>query len=370
MFKATRRRMATAAALALTVGGLAACGSDSDDGTTSTAAAEGGAGVEKRTIGYVDNLHSGPMQQRWFGSFKAGADKLGWEVKMQDAKGDAALGTRQGVNLVNQGVDALVISCFDTALVRPAINAAKKKDIPVLSVGCPLPEEEAWDAVYHRGDEELSATLAEYTASQAPDSGGRIGVLYDELLLPGRLRNDTFMSTMKDLNAKSEAAGEPTTEVVASEAIGITDVEAKARKATNAFLGANKDLSAVVSIYDIYAPPAVSAIKAANKVDDVDVYAYYANANNLPMLIDDRSPLRALVDGPVDHVSLAAVDQLLAHFEKGQPLDREAANRLDMKYEVFTKDDHPELTEGYITPYPVGPFLAPYVEKWQKEYGL
>ncbi|MBF6621315.1 MAG: sugar ABC transporter substrate-binding protein [Patulibacter sp.] len=360
MFKATRRRLATAAALALTVGGLAACGSDSDDGTTSTAAAGGGAGVEKRTIGYVDNLHSGPMQQRWFNYFTAATDKLGWDVRLQDAKGDAALGAKQGVNLVNQGVDALVISCFDTAPMRPAINAAKKKDIPVLSVGCPLPEQEAWDAVYHQDDNALSTTLAEYVESQAPPSGGKIGVLYDDQLLSGRLRNDVFEATMKDSD----------TEIVGSEAVGLTDIESRARKASNAFLSANPDLTGIVAIYDIYAPPAVSAIKAAKRTDDVSVYAYYANANNLPPLIDEQSPLQALVDGPVEQVSLVAVDQLLSHFEKGTPLDPKAADALDVNYDIYTKDDHPELTEDYITPYPVDEYLAPYVEKWQQEYGL
>lgn len=357
MWKATRRRLATAAALALAVGGLAACGSDDDE---STSAAADRPGVEQRTIGYVDNLHSGPMQQRWFNYFTAATDELGWEVRLQDAKGDAALGARQGVNLVNQGVDALVISCFDTAPMRPAINAAKKRRIPVLSVGCPLPEQEAWDAVYHQDDDALSTELAEYVQRQAPSGGGRIGVLYDDQLLSGRMRNDVFERTMRDGSTK----------IVGSEAIGLTDIESRARKAANAFLGANPDLTSIIAIYDIYAPPAVSAIKAAGKVDDVDVYAYYANANNLPMLIDERSPLRALVDGPVEQVSLVAVDQLLAHFETGRPLDPKAADQLDVRYDVYTEDDHPELTKGYITPYPVDAYLPAYVEKWQREYGL
>lgn len=358
MFHATRRRLATAAALALTVAGLAACGSDSDD-TASTSAAADKPGVEKRTIGYVDNLHSGPMQQRWFNYFTAATDQLGWEVRLQDAKGDAALGAKQGVNLVNQGVDALVISCFDTAPMRPAINAAKKKDIPILSVGCPLPEQEAWDAVYHQDDNALSKALAEYVESQAPPSGGKIGVLYDDQLLSGRMRNDVFNETMKDSD----------TEIVGSEAIGLTDIESRSRKASNAFLSANPDLTGIVAIYDIYAPPAVSAIKAAKRTDDVSVYAYYANANNLPPLIDPKSPLQALVDGPVEQVSLVAVDQLLSHFEKGTKLDPAAADDLEVNYDIYTKEDHPELTDDYITPYPVDDYLDAYTEKWQQEYG-
>ncbi|MFA4928662.1 MAG: hypothetical protein WC558_09095, partial [Patulibacter sp.] len=94
------------------------------------------------------------------------------------------------------------------------------------------------------------------------------------------------------------------------------------------------------------------------------------NANNLPPLIDPKSPLQALVDGPVEQVSLVAVDQLLSHFEKGTPLDPKAADGLQVEYDIYTKDDHPELTKGYITPYPVDEYLKPYVTKWQQEYGL
>lgn len=364
MLSITRRWATTALLVAATGLGVAACGSD-DGGSTGTSAGSGSAssaatGVERRTIGYVDQLHAGAMQQRWYNYFKAAADRLGWEVRLQDAKGDPALGLTQATNFVNQGVDAVVISCLDTAPMRQAIEAAKSKDIPIIGLGCPTPQPEQWSAVYAEDEAALSETLAEYVIGEAPPEGAETAILYDTQLLAGRIRHEVFRETLEGSDVR----------IVGEEVVDLTNIEATSRAAASAFLNSNPNLSSIISVYDYFAPPAVSAIQDAGRQGEVEVYGYYADAHNLPILLKPNSPLTALVDGPVEQVSLVAVDQLLAHFESDAELDSSAASQLDITYDIFTRENAPKYTKDFVTPYPVEKYLEPYVERWQQEYGL
>lgn len=347
--------VASVATLALALG---ACGSDDDGGSSS--GSSGGTGVEQRTIGYVDQLHAGAMQQRWYNYFKAATDSLGWEVRLQDAKGDPALGVTQAVNFVNQGVDAIVVSCLDTGPMRRALVAAERDDIPMIGLGCPTPQPEEWSAVYAEDEAALSRTLADYIVEQAGGDRGETAVLYDTQLLAGRIRYETLTEELESSPV----------EIVGSQVIDLTNIEATSRQATSTFLNSNPGLSSVISVYDYFAPPAVSAIKSADRVGEVEVYGYYADSHNLPILRAPNSPLTALVDGPVEQVSLLAVDQLLAHFENDEDFDSGATDELDVEYEIFTPENAPKYSKDYVTPYPVERYLRPFEERWRKEHGL
>jgi ABC-type sugar transport system substrate-binding protein len=314
-------------------------------------------GVPARTIGYVDVYHAGAAQKRFFSYFTAGAERLGWNVKLQDAKGDPRLGVTQATGFVNQNVDAIVVTCFDTAVMRPAITAAKRKNIPIVALGCGVPQPEEWSAVYAEDERALSEPLAQRLID---DGAGKTAILYDTSTLAGRERYAYV----------SEALEKAGVDIVGAMAIDPTAVEADSRQAASSFLNSTPDLASIVTIFTQFGPPTVSAIKAAKKPEQVSVYGYYADSFGLPLLIAPDSPVKALTDGTIDQLGLVAVDQLLGHFEHGEPLNSDAAKEVSMQYHVFTQEDHPVMSEGYLGPYPVADAIGTYVDKWQSEYGL
>lgn len=337
---------------------LTACGSNSaspDSGSSTGTVADG---VAPRTIGYVDQYAPGAMQLRWVNYFTAATDALGWKVEAQDAAGDPTKGNQQAVALLNKGVDALAISCFDTAPMREALNLAKEKNIPVVQIGCPTPEPEAWSAVYAEDEAALATNLANYIKNKT--AGGETALLFDTQLLAGRIRTETLRKELAGSNTK----------IVCEQAIDLTNIAEASRKAAAACLDANPALSSIISVYDYFAPPAIEAIKSAGKQADVEVYGFYADAYNLPNLLAPGSPLKALTDGPVEQVALTAVDQLVGFFEKGTPLDSSATAKLDVPYTIYTVDNAPAYSKDFVTPYPVDTYLAPLIEKWKKDYGL
>lgn len=353
----TRSNAATALVAAVALMSFSACSS----GPASVEGAKSSGqfpGVTSRTIGYVDQFAAGAMQMRWFNYFKAGTDALGWKVVAQDAKGDPTKGNQQAVALLNEGVDALAISCFDTAPMRAALKLAESKKIPVIQIGCPTPEPEAWTGVFAEDEAALSRNLSDYINKQN-SSGGETALLFDTQLMAGRIRTETLKSEL----AKSD------TKIVCERAIDLTNLVDSSRKAASACLGANPNLTSIISVYDYFAPPAIEAIKSAGKAKTVAVYGYYADAFNLPNLLAKGSPLKALTDGPVEQVALTAVDQLAAFFEKKTPLDSSATTKLDVPYTIYTVDNAPKFSKGYITPYPVATYLDPLLAKWKKEYG-
>ena len=75
------------------------------------------------------------------------------------------------INLINQGIDALVVSCADSAPMRPALKLAKSKGIPAVQAGCPMTDEKAWDASFPLDDAAVGHALGEYVGKQIGGAG-------------------------------------------------------------------------------------------------------------------------------------------------------------------------------------------------------
>lgn len=349
------QRIALAAVLACTTSGLAACGS-----STGTSPNESGSasGIEKKTIGYVDLIASGAMQRRYFDYFSEGAKAVGWEVQLQDAKGDPTRANTAAINLLNQGVDALVVSCADSAPMAPAIRLAKTKKIPAVQVGCAMTDEGAWDASFPIDDAAVGKTLGEHVVKEL-GADAKVGILGDTTILAGKVRGDGLQQGFSSGSVN----------VVGNQSVSLTDAVGATRKTASSYLTANPDLKGIIAVYDFFAPPAGETVQNANRTADVGVYSFFADAVNVPYMKTPNSALRAVADGPVEQVSLVAVDQLLAHFEEGKAFDSSAAKNLDISYEIFTKDNLPEGGDDYLTPYPVEKYLSEYKSQWDQKYG-
>ena len=65
--------------------------------------------------------------------FKAYADENGFELMVQSAENNAQKQVSQCENLINQGINVLILQSLDAAAVAPIITEAHDAGIPVIA---------------------------------------------------------------------------------------------------------------------------------------------------------------------------------------------------------------------------------------------
>lgn len=344
------------AACLAALGGASAMAAASHRGTHAAAHA---AKPPSETIGYVDINSSGAMQKRWYHFFTTATKLLGWKVVLDNANGVPATGLTDVRNLISQGVNAIVVSCIDTSTLHPALVQAKHAGIPTIALGCQNgPPTGDWSATYAESDPALARFLAAYVVKYLKAHHiTSATVLQDRTLLIGRLRSDYFISALRKAGIK----------LVSTPVIPETSIDPSTTTAVDSALSADPHLGAIIPVFDFSVGPTVAAL-ASQHATHVSVFSYYADQVNLPLMIKAGSPIKGLVDGPVEQVSLVAVDQLLRHFVTHAAINPSAADRLKINYTIFTPSHHPKYTASYVTPWNVDSYLAPYVHAWDSAY--
>ena len=128
-------RCAAAAALMLSVGAFAACGSDDDGGDS---AAEGG-GTKVEKIAFFGFASANSFAQATFAGVKEEAGKHGVEVKFFDPNFDSAKQVSQIQNAITSGeYQAFVVQANDGNAVVPPIREAIEEGITVVGEFTPV----------------------------------------------------------------------------------------------------------------------------------------------------------------------------------------------------------------------------------------
>jgi len=358
-----QRRWLLPAAAALTLAvALPACGSsDSDSGSDSkstaaagTTASSGTKKVDKKTIGWVDATLAGSFQQRIYQTGKEALERVGWDVKTVDTKGDPATAASGVSSLVNSGVDALILSAVTPSTARAGLLQAKAKGIPVLMVGSAVDNSlnESLDLTYiGENEESLTKPLGDLMVKQLKQ-GDEVGILTTTAL-------DSAVRRTKALKTQLEGAG---IKVVPPLETGF-DFSAGVKNAST-LLNQHKDLAAIVPIFDLWTAATVSAIKSAKS--DAKVYSFYADAVNTPLMRKNPKIIDGLTDGTMGSSPLVAIDKLLAHFADGAKIDDSGAETYE--YDSITEDNLPPGNQnGPVSPEDT---TKPYYDKWATEYGI
>jgi ribose transport system substrate-binding protein len=127
-----RRLVSLMGAIAL-MGLVGACGSD--DGSSSSAAGSGSGSKEKFVIGYAAGKVSNPTARAGYAGFVYEAEKLGMEVKVNDANIDINKQVADIDQFVNQKVDAIVVHLIgDPNAVQAPLQRATKAGIKIFSL--------------------------------------------------------------------------------------------------------------------------------------------------------------------------------------------------------------------------------------------
>lgn len=334
---------------------LAACGSDGSAPEDSKGSDVDGKTVEKKTIGWIDATMAGEYQQRIFSAGQAAADELGWELKTVDTAGDPNKAAAGALNLVNQNVDAIVISAVTPSTMRAGLTKAKQKGIPIILVSAEVDDslnEELGAVYYGKREAELAKPLAGAIIEDL-EAGDKVGVLTSTLLLSGPLRSDNIEDPLKEAGI----------EIVGSLDTGFDFKDAQAN--ANALISQNPDLTAIVPVFDLWTAATVAAVKASGK--DILVYPFEADPVNVDLMRKNPEMIKSLTDGNMIDSPFIAFDQLLKFFVDGKKLDPNAAEgKFTMKAIRFD-----ELPPGKQNgPLSLKDASAPFFEKWNAEYDI
>ncbi|GAA5147072.1 hypothetical protein GCM10025768_06540 [Microbacterium pseudoresistens] len=333
---------------------LAACSGGATGGGASADAGNGGDGIEKHTIGWVDGTLAGSFQERLHDIAEEAVEHIGWEMQTVDTAGDASKAAPGVSSLVSSGVDAIIMSAVTPSTARAGLIQAQAKGIPVLMVGSAVDDslDDELGLTYIGEDEDgLTAPLAELMTTQLA-AGDKVGVLYTTALASAVQRTDALTAEL------SEA--------------GITVIDpletgfdfSAGQKNASTLINQNPDMTAIISIFDLWTAATVSSVKSSGK--DIKVYSYYADAVNNPLMKDNPDMVLGLADGDMISSPLLAIDKLIAFFENGTAID--ASGQQDYNYVAVTQDTLPPGEQNG----PVAPedALDPYYTKWADEYGI
>ncbi len=208
---------------------------------------------------------------------KAKAAELGVELTVYDGGQDAAKQISQVETAISQGISAIIIEPVSVDGITPAIEAAKKAGIPVVTVNQKITQQElanSFVGVSHVEGGELEMR----TAIEAIGGKGNIAILL------GPLGSDAQLGREEGYN--KVLAEYPDVEVVFSQTANWKTDEAL--KIVENWLQTGTQIDAIVAQNDGMALGALKAVEDAQMQDQIKVYGLDAVPDALAAVKDGR----------------------------------------------------------------------------------
>ncbi|HKZ90912.1 MAG TPA: substrate-binding domain-containing protein [Candidatus Limnocylindrales bacterium] len=227
-------------------------------------------------IGYSVYDMQQPYWQEYARGVQEAAEATGAEFVLSDQKSSQETQVSGSLDLINQGISALVVSPVQPAALPAVIDAAHEAKIPVIigDVGA----EGAYDGFVLSDNYEGGALAARYMVEQLADLEGPKEVLMI-LLHPGSAVGEVRAAGFRDEMAKNEDF------IIVGELNGNDTVEG-GFEVTRDTLAANPDLVGIYATNDPEAIGANQALKQAGKngVSDVLLVGFNGDAPALELI--------------------------------------------------------------------------------------
>jgi ribose transport system substrate-binding protein len=271
------RRLGRTAALTLAVGALVAvtgCGDDEDGaeaagaGTTTTAApafakqqmpqgSNSAAELGKKTVGVVIITQASEVFPQQQAAMKAAFAKLGWEMKLADIAGDISSVPAVVDNLLQSGVDAILLQSVEPGFVGAQVAArAKAKGVPIVGQNTGVPKAES-DGVLAAAVESAFTEPGKAQGEQVIEEfgkGAKVAMIVDKLAATGRAGQKGFLEGL---------AG--SADVVAQHQLNYAKLVPDVTATTQQWLVQHPDLKAIWCPYDGACVGAGEAVQASGK---------------------------------------------------------------------------------------------------------
>jgi ribose transport system substrate-binding protein len=249
---------------------LSACSMESP----SSEKTEEGATKEKASfkIGFSISTLNNPFFVTLSEGAEANAKELGAEISIIDAQDDASKQASDVEDLIQQGVDMILINPVDSAAIGSTVESANAAGIPVITVDRSA---ESGEVVSHIASDNVAGGVlaGEYLLEQAGE-GAKVAML--EGVAGSSAARDRGEGFLKAVDGKVDIVSSLTANFNRSE--GLTVMEN--------MLQANPEIQAVFAQNDEMALGALEAIEAANK--DIIVIGFDATDDALAKIKEGK----------------------------------------------------------------------------------
>ncbi|MDP3265094.1 MAG: substrate-binding domain-containing protein [Tabrizicola sp.] len=219
-------------------------------GFVASVAFAGAAAAEGERIAVITPYLAQPGTQFYVEAFQARAGELGWEVNVIDTAGDVAAVISRMEDVVNQGVDAIVLN-VDPAQVGAGLDAAAAAKIPVF--GMDAGADARIQANITSNGYAMAAETAVYVANRIGGAGNVVMFTFDPFP-PVQVRGviaDAVFGNYPDIKVLDRI----TPDVADG---GIADARAK----MEAVLAANPEPGSIKAVWAAWDQPALGALQA------------------------------------------------------------------------------------------------------------
>jgi ribose transport system substrate-binding protein len=261
-------------------------------------------GLGKKTVGVVIITQASevfPQQQR---AMKAAFDQLGWEMKLSDLAGDISKVPAAVDNLLQSGVDAIVLQAVEPSFVGKQVAArAKAKGVPIIGQDTGVPTDQS-DVILTAAVEAPFEAPAKAEGEQMADEFGdhaKVALIIDKLAATGRAGQKGVLAG---------AGGR--LDIVADHQLDYAKLVPDVTDTTQQWLVQHPDLKAIWCPYDGACVGAGQAVQSAGK--DVAIFSM----NGTPTAFD---LIRQGVDyttwaTPFDYLNWLTTDVLVSVLAK------------------------------------------------------
>jgi inositol transport system substrate-binding protein len=311
----------------LTVGLLAACGSDKTSGSDSKK--EGiviGAAMPVFDDKWLSYLYDGIKE------YDEAHDDV--EVNMVDAKNDAGKQFSQVETFIVQQVDAIIINPVETDAVGPMVDAANEADIPVVIVNR-MPDEETMAKIYaYVGSESVEAgTIQMEKVAEMLGGKGNVAIMNGTLGQESVVNRTKGNKDVLEKNPEMKLVREQTADYQRSQ--GLTVMEN--------WIQAGDEIDAVVANNDEMAIGAIMALESAGKRGDIIVAGIDGTPDALEYVKEGKLNVSAFQDA---HGQGKGAIETAVKAVSGEKLENKFIN---IPFELVTPENVDE-----------------YIKKWEK----
>ena len=229
---------------------------------------------------------------------KAAAEDLGVELVVFDGGQDVSKQISQVESAINQGYAGILIEPASVDGIKPAVTAANKAGIPLVTINQKITDQElakAFVGVEHVEGGEIEMKYA----AEAIGGKGKVAFLLGPLGSDGQIGRTTgYYNVLEDY---------PDIEVVYEQSANWRTDEAL--KLAENWLQTGVELVAIVANNDGMAMGALKAVEDAKMLDKIKIFGVDATADALAAVAEGR--LAATVSQSTEAQALAAMDALV-----------------------------------------------------------
>lgn len=322
--------MLAIAVLAMLALVLAGCSSGNSGSSAS--------GKKSYTIGLLYQLKSAEFSVRGGENLKEAADTLGWKLTEIDPAGDPQKANAGLLSFATQGVDAVLTTSWEPAVIRQGLTALKQKNIPVINI---------WGGISSTDDITAQIAPDESAFGKAASgwfvdhlkAGDKVIELNSNAFTFGKLRSAEF--------EKAVAAKGVT--VVGSHQTDYTNPQADTTKAITDLLNAHPDVQGIYTDSSLQVPGVTQVLQQRGLCGKLTVVGYYGDLQNLQAVRDGC--YGAVADIPVQPQGWVILDTLANHFynKAAWPTTTPTGYPFDvLKVAIITKENVPSDPKAYF----------------------